>query len=338
MQSCRLVSGGQIHGLLCADQGRGQVALRGRDPGHLEMAVGETGPLPQHPVAQDSGLGVFLGVDQLRQLLVRAEESDEILGVFLASVEGDFRGGAATAQVSERLQTLPRGTVEAGVAAGLTGSKARRDDPLELAAHRIGASGFLLKQIVGFSRVVSEVVELGARGLDELPTVHDHSEKGAGAVVGRGSHRLGVERPSSQAGAIAGEPGRKVETLGLLLGGGSHQTGDGGHDVDQAHRLIDLSGQSLPPRHPEDEGHLESALVDEEAMIQFAVFSEHLPVIAGDDDERRVVEPQVLELLDDLAHAVIREGHLSGVGVVGPPGSEGLGRLIGVVRIVVVDE
>ncbi len=155
--------------------------------------------------------------------------------------------------------------------------------------------------------------------------------------MGRGDG-LRVEWPSSPSRPPAREPGREVDTLDLLGNLSSHQGDDGGHDVDEARRKVDRPGDRRGVRHPHDEGHPERALIDEEAVVQLAVLSEHLAVVPGDDDEGVVVEAEVAELLQDLAHAGVGEGHLPLVGVPAPLRGERLGRLVGVVGVVEVDE
>ena len=68
-------------------QGRLEVAFRRRDLGHLQMAVRESRPLPEHLLAEVPGLGVLLVLHELVEPLVLSEERDQVLGVFLAPVE-----------------------------------------------------------------------------------------------------------------------------------------------------------------------------------------------------------------------------------------------------------
>ena len=78
------------------------------------MAVREPRPLREHRVAKGLGLGVLLGLDQLRQPLVQAEETDQVLGVLLAAIEDDFAAAPSAVQVPQRLQPLARLRVEDG--------------------------------------------------------------------------------------------------------------------------------------------------------------------------------------------------------------------------------
>lgn len=68
------------------------------------------------------------------------------------------------------------------------------------------------------------------------------------------------------------------------------------------------------------------------------VLSEHLAVVTGDDDPRRVHEAELFELVHDLADTVVGESDLTSIEIVGETRSEGLGRIVVVVRIVVMEE
>ena len=303
------------------------------------MAVRESRPLPQHVPAQCPGLDVLPLLHELVEALVRAEERDQVLGVFLAPVEAVGRGVTAPAQVAERGQALSGSLIEGRRFRGRSGSAAGRGQDLdEGPTEGIRLHRFSLEEVHGFLGVASEVVELGAGRFDVLPAVHDDAEQGAGAVVAGGGHGLRIEGSGSPARAPSGEPGREIHSLHSLGNLRPHQGEDRGHDVDEAHGEIDLTCGGLRAGHPHDERHAKGTLVDEEPVVQLAVLAEHLPVVPGDDDEGRVVEAELPELLHDLAHAVVRERDLALVGLPLPLGSEGLGRLVGVVGVVEVDE
>ncbi len=68
------------------------------------------------------------------------------------------------------------------------------------------------------------------------------------------------------------------------------------------------------------------------------MLAEHLPVIAGDDDQRRVVQAQLLQTLDHAPDAVVGVGDLARVGIAGEPRRKGLRRRVVGVRVVVVQE
>ncbi len=70
----------------------------------------------------------------------------------------------------------------------------------------------------------------------------------------------------------------------------------------------------LEPGEPEDQWDPDRALVDEVAVVELAVLAEHLPVIAGDDDQGRVVQAQILQTLDDASNTVVGVSDLAGIG------------------------
>ena len=68
------------------------------------------------------------------------------------------------------------------------------------------------------------------------------------------------------------------------------------------------------------------------------MFAEHLAVVAGEDDEGVVVEPERTQLVEHLPDAAIGERDLTGIRIVAPLRGERLGGLVGIVRVVEVNE
>ena len=61
--------------------------------------------------------------------------------------------------------------------------------------------------------------------------------------------------------------------------------GDGRHQINRTHLVFnDFARVDFRPRH--DERHVQSRIVEENAVRHFPVFSEALSVIADDDDQR----------------------------------------------------
>ena len=79
---------------------------------------------------------------------------------------------------------------------------------------------------------------------------------------------------------------------------------------------------------------MHSGVVDEKAVLVFAVFAERLAVIAEGDDQRRIIETVLLEPRHQVSEFVIGIGNLAIVEVAGVFGAVGLRRIVGAVRIV----
>ena len=71
-------------------------------------------------------------------------------------------------------------------------------------------------------------------------------------------------------------------------------------------------------------------------MVRLTVLSQALAVVRGDDDQRRVVQAALAQLVDHAAYQLVRVSHLAGVGVVGILRRERLGRIVRIVRVVEV--
>ena len=91
------------------------------------------------------------------------------------------------------------------------------------------------------------------------------------------------------------------------------------------------------PGELHEERHLERLAVEEDAVLVLAVLPEPLAVVGEEDDEALLVEAERLQPVDQLAHDGVRRGDLAVVGL-GVPAPEGLGRLVGAVRLVDVEE
>ena len=72
-------------------------------------------------------------------------------------------------------------------------------------------------------------------------------------------------------------------------------------------------------------------------MTRFAVLSQTLAVIAGEDEERPIVEPNLFQMPDQVAGQQVDVGHLAIVGASPETAPEGLGSTVGGMGIEEVD-
>ena len=90
------------------------------------------------------------------------------------------------------------------------------------------------------------------------------------------------------------------------------------------------------PRLIEDEGDPQRGLVGEDPVRRLAVLPERLPVVRREHHERAAGLPRGQDRLQEGAERGVGRGHLAVVGVPAEARGEGLGRVIGVVRLVEV--
>ena len=103
------------------------------------------------------------------------------------------------------------------------------------------------------------------------------------------------------------------------------------------HRTLDALAGASAGGELHQERHLDRLAVEEDAVLLFAVVAEALAVIGEQDDEGSVVEPEPAQAIEERAHRGIRGRHLAVVGI-GVRGAPRLGRLVGGVRLVQVEE
>ena len=82
---------------------------------------------------------------------------------------------------------------------------------------------------------------------------------------------------------------------------------------------------------------MERGLVDEEAVDALAVLAQALAVVGRHHQERVVPQPQAAQGLVQAAHELVRPRDLAVVGPARVSAGVGLGRLVGIVRVVEVD-
>ena len=104
-------------------------------------------------------------------------------------------------------------------------------------------------------------------------------------------------------------------------------------EVDGSCRSTKLQ-RRLDARPAEQERNPQCRLVDEIAVDRFAVLTKTLAMIRRDDERCVLAQSQAVESGVDPSHQLIRPGHLAVVGSINIAGRVGLGRLVGVVRIV----
>ena len=100
----------------------------------------------------------------------------------------------------------------------------------------------------------------------------------------------------------------------------------------RSHGIVDHAGLFSGDAH--QQRHRQRLLVAEDAVPRFRVFPEPLAVVAGDDDQRPVIQAAVPQPLEDPAHVEVDVGDLAVVGREGGIGFEGLGRRVREVGIV----
>ena len=110
---------------------------------------------------------------------------------------------------------------------------------------------------------------------------------------------------------------------------------DGRREVDPAcHHGKSRSGRDTPA--PEQQGHAQRALVDEEAMCALLVLPQALAVIRGHDEKSVLAQAEPSEGLVEAAHQAVGPRHLAVVGPTRVLRGIGLGGIVGIVGIVEV--
>ena len=101
------------------------------------------------------------------------------------------------------------------------------------------------------------------------------------------------------------------------------------------HRLgAPASRNAAPSGRFHDQRNMHGGVVDEEAVLVFAVFAERFAVIAKGDDQRRIIKMVLLEPCHQVSEFVIRVGDLAIVEMAAVLGAVGLRRIVGAMRIV----
>ena len=258
------------------------------------------------------------------------------LGSSLAGSKPRSWTRARSVDVSQRFEALSRRLVQHRPAFG-TGFSNRFDEhPAQAVIENPRLITPLLHEVVGLARVLDQIVHLGPGGPDVLPPIGHHALEGIGIVLRR-EQALAVERPLPAERLSPVEGSREVSPLQRLRSFDTQYRAHRRHDIHDAHGIVDLP--ALPwPGKPEDQGDPDRTLVDEVGVVELAVLAEHLPVIAGDDDQGRLVKLEGFQALDDAPDAVVGVGDFTGIEVVLKSRCKGLWRRIGGVGIVVVQE
>ena len=115
------------------------------------------------------------------------------------------------------------------------------------------------------------------------------------------------------------------------------QAANGRRDVHESDQLTHSSAYTLV-RHADDQRHADRALVNEITVVSLEVLAQHFPVVTGNDQQRRIVESQLLELANYLSNAIVDVRHLSGIWLLAKPRREGLRGRVRFVRIIVVQK
>src|SRR5690606_31799705 len=107
---------------------------------------------------------------------------------------------------------------------------------------------------------------------------------------------------------------------------------DGGAEVDEAHRRVDLARRD--PGAADDERDVGQLLIERAGVRGPAVLTEGLAVVGGDDDRGARAQPEALDGPQDLADLAVDDAQLAGVALEGR--AAGAGAIVGQMRIVEV--
>jgi len=139
----------------------------------------------------------------------------------------------------------------------------------------------------------------------------------------RGGWRSGGERDEGDGAGTLGEAGQAEDVA------------DRREDVRELDRSADgRSGKGLP-RQLDDERHLDRLAIEEDAVLLLPVVAEPFAVVGEEDDERPVVDPQLLQLVEKRADDAVRGRHLRvvAVGILRPVRLRRLVGRVGLVRV-----
>ncbi len=183
-------------------------------------------------------------------------------------------------------------------------------------------------------RVPGDVVELRLRPVDVVtPRVHQRAQRAPAEVDAR-VVRLAVDalgRPPCPGPRSRSDA--PLRTLAPELQEGR----DRRHDVGQRDGRREPGPGLARARQLQQERDVEDLAIEQDPVLLLPVVSEPLPVVGDEKDDGAIVEPLALQAVDELADDGVRRRDL---GVVGRPvaGAEGLGRLVGEVRLEEVHE
>ena len=190
--------------------------------------------------------------------------------------------------------------------------------------------------VLGLARVAFEVVELGARRLDEVPARRAHRAQLGPAEAQPRVEGLAVAgwRRAPGAGARGEQRPEAQPRPRLEPPGGAQQVGERRREIDLADDRVDPPAGGQHPRRAGDQerdvGHL---LVEEEAVAALAVLAQALAMVADHDDQRPAGEPEPVETVDEPADERVGPGDLAVVGAGGVLRAVRLRRRVGGVRV-----
>ncbi len=243
-------------------------------------------------------------------------------------------GRAARADVAQRAEPFddlvrgPRAALRPAVALALQLLR-------EGAAHRVDLLRPLAREVAPLAGVLAQVVELGARRLHVLEApLADHAQV-APAELQQRHEGLGVGGGLLRLGATPKRRGQAPARERALGRGQPGELEHGREEIDEPYRALEAASLRNP-RRAHQERHVQRRLIGEEAVQALLVLAEPFAVV-GEDDERRVVaEPERAERVLEAAEELVGPRHLAVVGTPCVAGGVGLGRLVGIVRLVEV--
>jgi hypothetical protein len=223
---------------------------------------------------------------------------------------------------------------EVGVAAR-AGRRARaqlRGEGRQLAPQALHDLRPLRRQVARLAGVVLEVVELGARAVDQLPTARDQAAQRAPAEVQRGVLALDPDRAllahaaaQERREARARDPLRRRPAVELE------------HGREQVRLLDQVIDHDAPREHPGQRDEQRDALrpvVDQRGVGRLALLAQGLAVVGDHDDQGPRVEAPRLQPREQPPDLGVDVSQLAVVGI--GQGEVRRGRVLGV-RVVEVD-
>ena len=206
------------------------------------------------------------------------------------------------------------------------------DDRLQLVLE--GRTGRVLRRVEVrlLAGIGTEVIELGTRRSDPLPSVVSHAEERGHSEALLGEACLGVLRDVRRRHApLKGR--QQVEALRRLAAGKPEDGEDRRHDVDVPHGPVVRGARGEGGRQTPDQRHVDRRIVDEDPVRRLPVLPEALAVVGGEDDERVVEQPVLPQPVDDPPHAAIGLGDLRVVRCRGQGGELERPDLVGLMRV-----
>ncbi len=212
------------------------------------------------------------------------------------------------------------------------GRDRRRQRVLQLAAHPLDTRGVLRRAILCLGRVRLQVVQLDARGLDQLVACRAPGVQRRPAVLQLRVQRLGVGRQVLE----------RLAEGGLAQRAALEPLRREAREVEQRRRDVDAASDRLchdAGRHAgpgDQQRHADRRVVEKDAVGVLAVLAEALAVVGGHQHERGLACRPFLDPAQQAAELRVDEGDLAVVGR--PPAGHVLGRrLVGRVWVEVVD-